>query len=153
MAATTEGRIARRQFQDTNVDVKIVLSALWVAMLFVFAYVDIFAYLRADVLQAALVGQVATTGFAVDQSFLSLTLAYILLPAAMVVASLLLKPRLNRIINLTVSVIYALTIIAAAIGETWMYYLIGSLAELAVLAVIARTAWTWPPPDPATTKA
>src|SRR5690348_69115 len=107
MAATTEGRIARRQFQDTNVDVKIVLSALWVAMLFVFAYVDIFAYLRADVLQAALVGQVATTGFAVDQSFLSLTLAYILLPAAMVIASLLLKPRLNRIINLTVSVIYA----------------------------------------------
>ena len=30
------------------------LSALWIAMLFVFAYVDIFGFYRADVLDAAL---------------------------------------------------------------------------------------------------
>jgi hypothetical protein len=29
-----------RQYRDTPVDVKFVLSALWIAMLFVFAYVD-----------------------------------------------------------------------------------------------------------------
>jgi hypothetical protein len=33
--------------------VKLVLSSLWIAMLIVFAYVDIFALLRADVLRAA----------------------------------------------------------------------------------------------------
>src|SRR5664279_5440502 len=62
-----------RQYRDTHVDVKIVLSALWITMLFVFAYVDIFGFYRTDVLRAALNGKVATTSFAVNQTFLTLT--------------------------------------------------------------------------------
>jgi hypothetical protein len=136
-----------RQYQDTQVDVKLVLCALWIAMLFVFAYVDIFASLRADVVKAALDGKVATTGFTVNQIFLTLTLIYILLPTLMVVLSLLLKPRVNRIINIVVSLIYTITIIGAGIGETWAYYFLGSLIEVILLVAIARTAWKWPPPQ------
>jgi len=136
-----------RQYQDTQVDVKLVLCALWIAMLFVFAYVDIFASLRADVLKAALDGKVATTGFTINQVFLIFTLIYILLPALMVVLSLLLKPRVNRIINIVVSVLYIITIIGAAIGETWVYYFLGSAIEVILLVAIARTAWKWPPPQ------
>jgi hypothetical protein len=137
---------ATRQFRDTPVDVKLVLCALWIAMLFVFAYVDIFAFLRADVLNAALDGKVATTGFTVNQVFLTLTLIYILVPALMVVLSLVLEPRVNRIANIVVSLLYVVTIIGAAIGETWAYYFIGSLIEVVLLVAIARTAWRWPPP-------
>jgi hypothetical protein len=133
-----------RQLQDTQIDVKLVLSALWVAMLFVFAYVDIFGFLRADVVQAALDGEVAATGLAVNQAFLIATLIYILLPAVMVVLSLVLRPRLNRMLNIVVSVVYSVTIIASCIGETWVYYFLGSLVEVALLAAIARTAWKWP---------
>jgi Family of unknown function (DUF6326) len=136
-----------RQYQDTQVDVKLVLCALWIAMLFVFAYVDIFTFFRADVLNAALDGKVATTGFTVNQIFLTLTLIYILLPALMVVLSLLLKPRVNRIINIVVSLLYVLTIIGAAIGEKWAYYFLGSFIEVILLVAIARTAWKWPPPQ------
>jgi hypothetical protein len=136
-----------RQYQDTQVDVKLVLCALWIAMLFVFAYVDIFMSLRADVLKAALDGKVATTGFTVNQVFLTLTLIYILLPTLMVVLSLLLKPRVNRIINIVVSAFYIITIIVAAIGETWVYYFLGSAIEVILLVAIARTAWKWPPPQ------
>jgi hypothetical protein len=138
-----------RQYRDTQVDVKLVLCALWIAMLFVFAYVDIFASLRADVLKAALDGKVATTGFTVNQVFLTLTLIYILLPTLMVVLSLLLKPRVNRIINIVVSTFYIITIIVAAIGETWVYYFLGSAIEVILLVAIARTAWKWPPPKAA----
>lgn len=56
-----------RQLRDTPVDVKLVLSALCIAMLFMFAYVDIFGFFRADVLDAALDGGVATTGLAVTR--------------------------------------------------------------------------------------
>jgi hypothetical protein len=136
-----------KQYQDTRVDVKLVLCALWVAMLFVFAYVDIFNLLRADVLKAALDGKVATTGFTVNQTFLTFTLIYILLPTLMVVLSLLLKPRVNRIINIVVSLVYIVTIIGAAIGETWIYYFLGSFVEVILLLAIARTAWKWPPPQ------
>ena len=136
-----------RQYRDTPVDVKLVLSGLWITMLFVFAYVDIFASLRADVLKAALDGKVAHTGFTVNQVFLTYTLVYILIPALMVAMSILLKPRVNRIVNITLSLVYMMTVIGSLIGETWAYYILGSVVEVVVLAVIARTAWTWPPPD------
>ena len=135
-----------RQYRDTQVDVKLVLSALWIAMLFVFAYVDIFGFFRADVLEAALEGKVATTAFTVNQVFLTSTLVYILLPTLMVVLSLLLKPRVNRIINIVVSLLYTISIIVSCIGENWAYYLLGSAIEVVLLVVIARTAWRWPPP-------
>jgi len=116
-------------------------------MLFVFAYVDIFGFLRADVLKAALDGKVATTGFTINQVFLTFTLIYILLPTLMVVLTLLLKPRVNRIVNIVVSLVYLITIIVSAIGETWAYYFLGSFIEVILLVAISRTAWKWPPPQ------
>ena len=134
----------KQSYLDTPVDVKIVLAGLWTAMLFVFAYVDIFAYLRGDVVRAALDGKVATMDIDVSQAFLAATLIYILVPSLMVVLSLLLKPRVNRISNITISAVYSVTIAVSCIGETWAYYLIGSAVEVLLLAMVARTAWTWP---------
>jgi hypothetical protein len=135
------------QYQDTQIDVKLVLCALWIAMLFVFAYVDIFGFYRADVLNAALDGKVATTEFTVNQTFLTLTLIYILIPALMVVLSLLLEARFNRIVNVVVSLLYMISIIVSCIGETWAYYILGSVIEATLLVAIARSAWKWPPPQ------
>ena len=138
---------ATKQYRDTQVDVKILLCALWIAMLFVFAYVDIFGFFRADVLNAAIEGSVATTALAVNQVFLTSALVYIMLPTLMVVLSLVLRPRANRIINIAVSLLYTVTILASCIGETWVYYLLGSTIEAILLVAIARTAWKWPPPQ------
>ncbi len=135
-----------RQYQDTQVDVKLVLCALWIAMPFVFAYVDIFGFFRADVLGAAPDGKVATTALTINQVFLTFTLIYILLPTLMVVVSLLLKRRVNRIINIVVSILYMISSIVSCIGEKWAYYILGSLNQVVLLVAIARTAWTWPPP-------
>ncbi|MEJ2856002.1 MULTISPECIES: DUF6326 family protein [unclassified Saccharothrix] len=128
---------------------KLVLCALWVTMLFVFAYVDIFGLYRADVLTAALDGKVANTPFTINQTFLTSTLIYILPSILMVILTLVLTPRANRTVNIAVSALYMITIIASCIGETWIYYLVGSLIEVALLTIITRTAWKWPPP-PAT---
>jgi hypothetical protein len=140
MTATTPPR----PYQDTKIDVRFVLSALWTATLIVFAYGDIFALLRADVLRAALDGKVAVTGFSVDQAFLASTTVYILIPTLMVVLSLVLRPRVNRIANIVVAALYAASIIASCIGEGWVYYLLGSAVEDVLLIAIVRTAWTWP---------
>ena len=132
------------QYQDTRIDVKLVLSALWIAMLIVFAYVDIFGFFRADILRAALDGKVATMGIAVDQVFLAFTTVYILIPTLMVFLSLALRPRVNRIVNIVVALFYAVSIIASGIGEGWVYYILGSVVEVVLLVAIVRTAWTWP---------
>ena len=127
--------------ESIEVNVRIKLSALWTSMLFVFAYVDIFSLYRPDVRADLEAGEIG--GFTVDQSFLAGTTAYVLLPSLMVFCALVLRPRVNRIVNIALGTIYAVTVIAGAIGE-WSYYVLGSAVEVALLAAIVYYAWTWP---------
>lgn len=138
---TTTRSTAATPDVQTPVDDRLLLSALWTAVLFVFAYVDIFGFYRADVLEGALDGRVATTPFTVDQTFLTATLLYVLPAILMVVLSLVLSPRAGRVVNLAVVALYATTIIASAVGESWTYYLLGSAVEVVLLAAIGRIAW------------
>src|SRR5262249_3633744 len=88
-------------------------------------------------------------GFTVNQSFLVGTTAYVVVPSLMVFFTLILRPQRNRITNITLAVIYAVTIVAAAIGE-WNYVILGSAIEGAQLAAIGYYAWTWPKEAPET---
>ncbi|GLY47688.1 DUF6326 family protein [Lentzea sp. NBRC 102530] len=133
-----------KQYQDTPIDVKLVLCGLWITTLFLFAYVDIFGFFRADLIQGVLDGRVANTPFVIDQAFLIATTGYIVPPILMVVLTLTLRPRVNRMVNIVASCLYLVSILASCIGETWIYYILGSLAEAVLLAVVARVAWRWP---------
>lgn len=124
-------------------DPRLVLSGLWTSMLFVFAYVDIFGFFRADVIDGALSGEVPGPGFEIDQTFLALTTVYILFPCVMVVGSLVIPHRQNRIVNLVLAAVYAITIVGGMVGETWVYYLLGSGVELLLLASIVWVAHRW----------
>lgn len=137
-------RADQADLQDTKVDVKVVLGGLWISMLFVFAYVDIFGFWRADVIRGALDGEVPGAGFTINQTFLTFTTIYILIPSLMVVVSLVTPARINRPVNMVASLIYAASIVVSAVGETWGYYIIGSVVEVLLLLTIARLAWTWP---------
>jgi hypothetical protein len=123
------------------VNVRIKISALWTAMLFLFVYVDHFSLLRPDTRADLEAGEIG--GFAVNQSFVLFSVAYVLLPILMVVGTLVLRPRISRIANLGLSIVYALTIVPLAIGE-WYYYVLGTAFEVVLLAAIAFYAWTWP---------
>ena len=68
---------------------------------------------------------------------------YILIPSLMVFLALVLRPQINRIANIALSVVYALTIIGASIGE-WNYWILGSAVEVGLLGAIVYYAWTWP---------
>jgi len=133
--------VAGTKLELSNVNVRIKISALWTSMLFVFAYVDLFSFFRADIRADIEAGKMS--GFTINQSFLLTTTAYIVIPALMVFLSLILRPGVNRIANIALSVVYALTIIAGAIGE-WNYYVLGSAIEVMLLAAIVYYAWTWP---------
>jgi hypothetical protein len=133
-------------FDPATVNVRVKISALWASMLFVFAYVDLFSLYRADFRADLEAGEVG--GFTVNQSFLLGTTAYVVIPSLMVFGALVLRPRVNRIANIALSIAYGLTVIAGAIGE-WGYYVLGSAIEVALLAAIAYYSWTWPKKTPA----
>ncbi len=139
--------MAETKFEPSNVNVRIKISALWTSMLFVFAYVDLFGLYRPDFRADLEAGEVG--GFTVNQSFLLGTTVYVVIPSLMVFCALILRPRVNRIVNIALSIVYALTIIAGAIGE-WNYYILGSAIEVALLAAIVYYAWTWPKETPPT---
>jgi hypothetical protein len=134
---------ADRRAADAPLDRRIVLSGLWVSMLFVFAYVDIFGFWRDDVIRGALAGTVPGVGFTIGQPFLALTTLYVLVPILMVVGSLVLPWRANRIANIVLPLVYAVTVVASMVGETWVYYLVGSVVEIVLLLTIAWTARRW----------
>jgi len=129
------------EFEPFEVSVRVKISALWTAMLFVFAYVDIFSLFRPDFrtdVEAGVVG-----GFTVNQTFLLATTIYVAIPSLMVFGALVMRPRINRIANIVLSVIYALSIVAGSVGE-WNYYILGSGIEVALLVAIFHFARTWP---------
>ena len=133
---------AETKLELSSVNVRIKISALWTSMLFVFIYVDHYSLFRADIRADIEAGKMS--GFTINQSFLLIVTAYIAIPALMVFLSLILRPRIDRIANIALGVVYALTIIAGAIGEQNYYYILGSAIEVMSLAAIVYYAWTWP---------
>jgi hypothetical protein len=132
---------AETKFEPSNVNVRIKIAALWTSMLFVFAYVDLFSLYRPDFRAELETGEVG--GFTINQAFLLGTTVYVVIPSLLVFLALVLRPRVSRIVNIALGIIYALTIIVGAIGE-WGYYILGSAIEVALLAAIVYYAWTWP---------
>ena len=137
-------RHPRRDLQDRPVDVKVVLCGLWIATLFVFAFVDVFGFWRADVIRGALEGRVPGTGFRVDQAFLVLSTVYVLVPSLMVVVSLVAPARINRWANVVVGLAWAASVVLSVVGETWAYFVLGSIVEVVLLLAVAAVAWSWP---------
>ena len=120
------------------------MSGLWVSMLFVFAYVDIFGFWRADVIDGASAGRSRRRAPTSTRSFLTVTTLYVLIPILMVGFSLMAPANFNRPTNLVISTLYAVSVVAFTIGETWAYYIVGSVVEVALLLAIAWVAWFWP---------
>ena len=67
------------------------------------------------------------------------------IPIFMVVLSMTLPARANRITNLIVASVYVAVSAFNAVGESWTYfYGLGVVLEVILLALILRYAWTWP---------
>jgi hypothetical protein len=145
MSSVTQGPQA---LEDVPVPVKLKLAALWTATMFLFAYGDIYTVYRAEKVREILGGKLA--GIEVNQAFLMAAGVYVAIPSVMVFLSLVLRPRVSRWTNLAAGAVYALTIIASAIGEGWAYSIFLSVVEVALVLLIVWFAWNWPR-RPATT--
>ena len=133
----------------TPVDVRIRISALWAATMFLFAYVDLFTLFRPDFRQTLDSGRVFV--FDLNGAFLLGTTIYVAVPSLLIYLSLVLPWRMNRVVNIVAAAVYGVTIVGGAIGE-WGYYVFGSVLEVALLALVMHHAWTWRPlPRPSVT--
>ena len=105
-----------RTFEDVKVGVRCKIAALWIAMLFLFAYGDIFGFFRPGRIQEAMAGELS--GMAITPGFLFAVSLYVAIASVMVFFSLVLSPTVNRWTNVVLAGLYVVSILASAIGET-----------------------------------
>jgi hypothetical protein len=128
---------------DPPLPVRAKLAAAWTSFMFLYIYVDYFALYKPGVIDDILAGVVWE--FQISQTLLTVFLAAIAVPSLMIVLSVILPARANRVMNLIVASVYIPFSIFNAVGESWTYfYGLGVLIEVILLAYILRSAWTWP---------
>ena len=129
--------------ENTQVPVQVKLAAAWTSFMFLYIYVDYFALYKPGVIDDILAGVVWE--FQISQTLLTVFLAAIAVPSLMIVLSVILPARANRVINLVVASVYIPFSMFNAVGESWTYfYGLGVVLEVIVLALVFRFAWTWP---------
>jgi Family of unknown function (DUF6326) len=127
--------------EDGRVGVRPKISALWIAMLILFAYGDIFGFFKPGQIQEVMSGEIS--GIEITQGFLFAISVYIAIASVMIFLTLVLSPAAARWTNIVLAMLYIVSIVAAAIGED-AYYLFLSAVEIAMLLLIVGYAWTWP---------
>jgi hypothetical protein len=125
------------------IDVRIRMAGLWATTMMIFAYVDIFSLFRPDFRAALDQGKVFV--FDVGQPFLLGVTIYVIIPSLMIYLSLVMPRRLNRVVSISLAGLYAITIVGGAVGE-WSYYVLGSVVEVVLLALVIHHSWTWRAP-------
>lgn len=129
--------------RDQPMPVRATLAAAWTSFLFLYAYMDILNFFTPGVVEDILAGKVFT--FDLSQTFSIVALSLVAIPILMIVLSVMLPARANRIANLVVAGLYIPVTAFNVAGESWRYfYGLGVVLELILLALIVRSAWTWP---------
>ena len=127
--------------EDVQINVKVKLSALWIAMMLLYIYADILSLFRPSQLEEIMEGRMGP--FPVTQESLLTASLLMIIPAVMVFLSLTLKPAVNRWTNISLGVLYTLVNISNLIGESWAYYISFGIVEILITLLIVRSAWKW----------
>lgn len=128
-------------FEDVRIGVRLKISALWIAMLFLFAYGDIFGFFAPGQIEEVIGGEIS--GIEITQVFLFVVSLYIAIASAMAFLSLVLAPKVNRWTNVVLPTLYVVSIVASAVGKAAYFWFL-SIAESALPVLIIWYAWTWP---------
>lgn len=132
-----------RPLEDVQVPVQAKLAAAWASFMFLYVYVDILGLYRPGVIDDIRAGIVWE--LQISQTWAVGALTLMAIPILMVVLSMTLPARANRMTNLVVASAYVPVSAAVAVGEAWTYFFALAVGlEVVVLALIFRCAWTWP---------
>lgn len=131
----------RAPLDDMKVHVKLKLSALWAAVMFCYIYGDYFGLYVPGQLKGMLEGHgpIGPT----SQGSLVITSLLLAVPGIMVFLSVVLPPRLNRWLNILLGVFYTLVVLVTIPGS-WTFYIVLSILEMALTAMVVGYAWRWP---------
>jgi hypothetical protein len=128
--------------EDVKINVKLKLSALWVAAMFCYLYADVLAYMAPGHLAEILTGEIA--GIPIDDLFLVAGAMFMVPPIVMIFLSVFLNAKTNRWINIIVGIVYTLVGVGMVFMASNAGYVVYGIVESVVTALIVLVAWMWP---------
>lgn len=129
---------------NRRIPVQAKLAAAWTSFMFLYVYVDVLNFYKPGVVDGILNGLVWR--FDISPTLLTVFLVSVSIPALMVMLSMTLPDRANRVTNLVVASLLIPYSIFNAAGTTWewiAFYGISIGLEVLLLAFILRSAWAW----------
>ena len=131
------------KLEDFKINVKLVLSALWTSVMFLYIYGDYFELYVPGKVDGLLNGKnLLNTPYKLFLATIILTL-----PALMIFLSLVLKPRWSRRLNIALGVFltaFTLLVGILSFGEWKIFYVVLSFLESILTSVVVWKAWNWP---------
>ena len=130
------------RLEDHKTNIRLVLSALWTAVMFCYIYGDYFELYVPKKVEGLLNGQNML------DSPMKLLVATIILtiPALMIFLSLLLNPQLTKWLNIGVGLFFTfftLLVGISAMTEWRAFYVFLSFLESILTAIVVVKAWSW----------
>ena len=131
--------------ENPPIPVQAKIAAAWTSLMFFVIYVDYFHLYKPGAIDQIRGGVVF--GLDITPTLLTIFVVVIGIPALMIVLSMTLPARLNRVTNLVVASLQIPLMMFNAVGESWdwaFFYGLSIGLEVLLLAFILRSAWTWP---------
>ena len=123
-------------------DRKVILSTLWIFVMFNYVYCDILGLMDSSLLKQYLTGTV--DGLELSQNFLLLGAILMEIPIAMILLSRILKYQVNRWANIVAATIKTIAMILTMfVGTPTLYYIFFGTIEIATTLFIMYYAWKW----------
>jgi hypothetical protein len=129
--------------EDVKINIKIRLSALWIALMFLYTYADILGFYAPGNIEELISGQIA--GIQMTYGLLLGSALLMVIPTAMVFLSLTLQAKANRLVNIIVAMVYIVVLGSTFLsGRNPAYYILFAILKAVLLALIIWHAWKWP---------
>lgn len=128
--------------EELPVPIPVKLALFWTSFMLLYLYVDYLHLYMPGSLKDLLAGKVFL--FRVDPLFLLIAFISVAIPPLMIVLSVTLSARYNRIVNVVVAAVYIPYSLFNLAGEAWMHMWLAAVIEVGILLLIIRCAWRWP---------
>ncbi len=120
-------------------DKKVILSTLWVFVMFCIAYADIIGFIEPGTLENIITGNV---GFELTPALILIFSLFQAIPIVMILVSRLFRREVSRWLNIIASVLTLLYVLGGGNWESVSYPVFAALEVVAMLGII-WLAWTW----------
>lgn len=129
--------------KDFDVNIKIKLAALWTATTFCYLYGDYFELYTPGKIKSLISGE----NVLASPTILFIASAILAIPPLMIFLSLVLKPRLNKMLNIIFGLLFTIMMVLIAISSLtpwYTFYVFLAIIEATLTFIIVWKAFKWP---------